>query len=186
MPLYLMPTVLTVPDNPPLADPSAGRPTLAGYAALIARVERDQHRFEMISGVLAAFADEPALLTRLADTLPMPDHIVGWSVRKSVVDPLLRVAEKHAPPLRHHAEVRVARLTHLNIIDLSLTGNGNGPATLADAAALLPSVGPLIGRDELLRSWHFGNTARLELGLRAEAIALWRLFLSAAPRACGE
>jgi hypothetical protein len=111
-PLYLTLVIATHRDDPEVAEPAI----ITGFAMLqVYRHSSDTLSFALNAAVTQTLDDEPMLLTRLADMLPMPKFIVAEAIERRIFAPLDRSNPIVAAHLRH----RIARLQTALAVDLS-------------------------------------------------------------------
>jgi hypothetical protein len=136
------------------------------------KLDRDYWRFSLSASVADTLGDEAALLTRMADTLPQPDFLVGGHIERCLFAPLLQAVDRIPPPVGAYLGMRVARLRLALPVDVAL-GWARRSATLpyAEPAPITPPIavelvaGKIVNQDDAV--------ARLE----ARAIDNWLRFL---------
>lgn len=157
---------------PPAGDGDASPGThLVGAGLLTAARHGDRWRFSAEAGAIAAGEKEQNLLLWLSDRLPMADTLIGWSIDRHVVPPLIDAAAQAEPAIAHHFMVRLARVLRNNVVDLSINRSA-----AEDDVAMAPSMMP----DVLLASWGIGQLDAVRRDLTVEAIGTWLRFLEQA------
>ena len=168
-------------------DDTRNNPTIvAGFALLTAERTAIAWKFDIVSDVVLCPTDEPRLLERLADCLPLADHLIGWQIERDVTSPLLIAAERVPPVLRHFLLCRLARAAAGNAIDRAIGYGGLRAPPFATVALMRPVVEHVAPRAAIEAHWHAGNARAVDAALRVEALALWRSFVTSAPRAVND
>ena len=146
---------------------------VTGFAMLeICKLGRDGWSFALNASVVDSLDDEVALLTRLADSLPMPGFLVGEHIEGATFAPLLQAADRLPPPVGAYLGMRVARLRQAMAIDVAL-GSARRTAPLRYAESM-PDTRPFAIKLDAKRIVD-PNDARA--CLEACAIANWLRFL---------
>jgi hypothetical protein len=185
MTTYITLSVLTLDPQSSVLTALPSPTMFGGFALLIARRDDQGWQFETAAGVALDGGNQTALLEHLADILPPTDHVIGWQLDCAIVAPMMSTAA-HAPPVvRHHALSRMARAFATGSLDLALAHGGLRAPSLADVVDIHPTIEQIATRDQVEACWRAGDGDSVTDALRQEAIALWHMFLSIAPRSIG-
>jgi hypothetical protein len=186
MTTYMTLTILTSEHRPSVLAPLPNPRTFGGFALLIARRDDQVWQFQLHAGVALAGSDNAELLEHLADVLPPTDHAIGWQIDSSIVDPLMIIAERAPPVVRHYVLSRMARAFGAGSLDLALGKGGLRAPPFAEVVAKCATADHLATQHQVEARWHEGDRDAVTKALCDEAISLWRMFLSVAPRAIGD
>ena len=137
-PTYLSLVVATHRD----ANDSTAPAIITGFGMFnVCKLDRDGWRFSLNASVADTIDDEAALLTRLADTMPQPDLLVGEHIESRIFAPLLQTADRIPPPVGAFLGMRVARLRLALPIDVALGwARRSAPLPYAEPALTTPAV----------------------------------------------
>jgi hypothetical protein len=115
---------------------------VTGFGMLeIYKLGRDIWSFASNASVVDSLDDQAALMTRLADTLPMPAFLIGEHIEKVIFAPLLQAADRLPPPVGAYLGMRVARLRLALPVDVALgSARRTAPLPYAEPTPDAPPV----------------------------------------------
>jgi hypothetical protein len=121
-----------------LVDP----PIIIGFGMLtITKPGRNDWSFALNAEIADTLADEPAILTRLADALPQPEFVIADQLEARVFNPLDLAADRGGPVIAAYLRLRVARLRLALPIDLAAgRARRPGPLRYAEPLPVTPPV----------------------------------------------
>ncbi|WP_156029005.1 hypothetical protein [Sphingobium sp. DC-2] len=163
----------------PAADSSNDLPAthLIGAGLLIATRDGSSWHFSSEAATVAAGEKEQNLLLWLADRLPMADTLIGWQIDHRLVPALLDAAAHADATIAHHFMLRLGRALRNNVVDLAIDRGGAAAPALWEVAGEAAIASPGMTPAALLGNWGVGRLDVLRADLRAEALAIWLLFL---------
>ena len=161
-------------------------PIVVGFGVLtVTKRSRDDWSFALAADVADTLADEPSILTRLADALPQPDFLIADQLEARVFTPLDLAADQASPLIAAYLRLRVARLRLALPVDLA-AGRSRlaGPLPHAEPPPVTPPVTIAINGVAIV------DTDRVRTDLEHRVIGDWLAFLQVGQRqprgrACG-
>lgn len=138
----------------------------------VGKLDRDDWRFTLNASVVDTIDDEAALLTAMADQLPMPEFLVGEHIEQHLFAPLLQAADRLTAPDGAYLGMRVARLRRALPVDVAL-GSARRSTPLPYAVPM--PVTPPVFIELIAGKVIDPDAARAQL--EARAIDTWLRFL---------
>jgi hypothetical protein len=169
-PTYLTLAIATHRNNDDPVEPAI----VVGFGILeVLKRGPNDWSFASNAAVANTTDDEAALITQLADTLPMPRFLVAEAVDTRILAPLDAAAERANLTVAAHVRHRVARIQTALPVDVSL-GMARPPAPLpyAKTPTLSPPVKVLVINGKIV------DPARARADLEARAVNDWVRFLT--------
>lgn len=155
---------------------------LVGVGIVTARQQDRRWHFSRASLATGAGEPEATLLAALTRHLAEHGTLIGWQVDRQMMPTLLEAAQTAPPTVARDFLATLRQLTRGGVVDVALDHGGAAAGTLAAAAEEQAIYSPHWNADAVLASWGVGQLDTLRRDLADEAVALWRLFASGAPR----
>jgi hypothetical protein len=166
-------TTLVLATHARTTDP-VDPPIVVGFGLLtVIRRGRDDWSFALNVEVADTLAEEPKILTHLADALPQPDFVISDRLEARVFIPLDLAADRAGAVIAAYLRLRVARLRLALPVDLSAgRARRAGPLPYAEPLHLPPPVTIAVDGVAIV------DTARARTDLERRVIADWLSFLN--------